>query len=214
MNITAINRAGAAGMIVSGAALGYSYVAHPHHMTPETIAAPSWILIHALFALSLAIGLLGTTALYATSAERSGGRGLAGYVLLFFGMLLIFGLDYYEVLIAPFLAANYPQVILDHGAGEAMGAVALFFPLAGTLTVVGYALLAWGWLRGGVVPRAVALALIVTALAFGIGLSPLGGLLAARFTAAAFGAALIAVGVSAWRAAAPAMPVALTGETQ
>lgn len=199
MNIPAITRAGAAGMIVSGAALGYSYVAHPHHMTPETIAAPSWIVIHALFALSLALGLLGTTALYATSAERAGGRGLAGYILLFFGMLLIFGLNYYEVLIAPFLAANYPQVILDHGAGDAMGPVALFFPLAGTLTVVGYALLGWGWMRGGVMSRGVALALIGSSLAFGVGLSPLGGLMAARITAAVFGAALIAIGIAVWR---------------
>lgn len=200
MNITAITRAGAAGMIVSGAALGYSYVAHPHHMTPETIAAPSWIVIHMLFAMSLALGLLGTTALYATSAERSGSRGLAGYILLFFGMLLIFGLDYYEVLIAPVLAANYPEVILDHGAGDAMGPVALFFPLAGALTVSGYALLGGAWMHGGVMPRAVALALIVVALAFGIGLSPLGSLMAARITATAFGASLIAVGIAAWRA--------------
>lgn len=199
MNISAITRAGAAGMIVSGAALGYSYVAHPHHMTPETIAAPFWIVIHALFALSLALGLLGTTALYATSAERAGSRGLAGYILLFFGMLLIFGLNYYEVLIAPFLAANYPQIILDHGAGDAMGSVAFFFPLAGALTVAGYALLGWGWMRGAVIRRPVALALIVSSLAFGIGLSPLGGLMAARVTAAAFGASLVAVGITAWR---------------
>ena len=124
MKISAITRAGAAGMIVSGAALGYSYVAHPHHMTPQTISSPFWIVVHALFALSLALGLLGTTALYATSAERAGGRGLLGYILLFFGMLLIFGLNYYEVLIAPFLAANYSQVILDHGAGDASQSIA------------------------------------------------------------------------------------------
>lgn len=205
MKISAITRAGAAGMIVSGAALGYSYVAHPHHMTPQTISSPFWIVVHALFALSLALGLLGTTALYATSAERAGGRGLLGYILLFFGMLLIFGLNYYEVLIAPFLAANYSQVILDHGAGDAMGPVAVFFPLAGTLTVVGYALLGWGWMRGEVIPRPVALALIVSSLAFGIGLSPLGGLIAARITAAAFGASLIAVGITAWRRPSPSV---------
>ncbi|PRY19604.1 hypothetical protein CLV78_12020 [Aliiruegeria haliotis] len=199
MNISAITRAGAAGMIVSGAALGYSYVAHPHHMTPETIAAPFWIVIHALFALSLALGLLGTTALYGISAARAGGRGLAGYILLFFGMQLIFGLNYYEVLIAPFLAANYSQVIMEHGAGDAMGPVAVFFPLAGALTVAGYALLGWGWMRGEVIPRPVALALIVSSLAFGIGLSPLGGLMTARVTAAAFGASLVAVGIAAWR---------------
>ncbi len=199
MNIQTITRAGATGVIVSGLALGYSYVAHPHHMTPETIAAPFWILIHALFALSLVLGLLGTTALYAPTAERAGTWGLSGFISLFVGMMLIFGLDYYEVLIAPYLAVHYPEVIHDHGAGDAMGPVAIFFPLAGALTVLGYAALAYGWMKGEVLPKPVAVAMIIAALAFGFGLSPLGGLMAARITAAAFGAALIAVGASAWR---------------
>ncbi len=202
MNIQAITRAGAAGMIVGGLALGYSYVAHPHHMSPETIAAPFWIVIHGLFALSLVLGLLGTTALYAPTAERAGRWGLVGFVSLFVGMMLIFGLDYYEVLIAPYLAVHYPEVIHNHGAGDAMGPVAIFFPLAGVLTVLGYAALAYGWMQGDVLPKPVALAMIIAALAFGFGLSPLGSLMAARITAAAFGAALIAIGVFTWRSAA------------
>ena len=113
-------------------------------------------------------------------------------------MMMIFGLDYYEVFIAPFLAVHYPCVIIDHGAGDAMGAVAVAFPLAGLLTVSGYALLAWAWLRAAVMPRPVAL--MLTALAFGVGLSPVGGLMTARFTAAGFGAALIATGLTFWRA--------------
>ncbi len=96
----------------------------------------------------------------------------------------------------------YPQVIIDHGAGDAMGAVAIFFPLAGVLTVLGYAALAYGWMKGDVMPKSVAVAMIIASLAFGFGLSPFGGLMAARVTAAAFGAALIAIGVSVWRSAA------------
>lgn len=202
MNIQAITRAGAAGMIVSGLALGYSYVSHPHHMTPEMIGSGFWVLIHALFALSLVLGLLGTTALYAPTAMRAGRWGLAGFISLFIGMMLIFGLDYYEMLIAPYLAVHYPEVIHVHGAGDAMGPVAIFFPLAGVLTVLGYAALAYGWMKGDVLPKPVAVAMIIAALAFGFGLSPLGSLMAARVTAAAFGAALIAIGVSAWRSAA------------
>ena len=203
MNIQTITRAGAAGMIVSGLALGYSYVSHPHHMTPEMIGSAFWVVIHALFAVSLVLGLLGTTALYAPTAERAGRWGLGGFVSLFIGMMLIFGLDYYETLIAPYLAVHYPDVIVDHGAGDAMGPVAIFFPLAGVLTVLGYAALAYGWMKGGVLPKPVAVVMIIAALAFGFGLSPLGGLMAARITAAAFGAALIAIGISAWRSAPP-----------
>ena len=192
-------RIGGIGMILSGLALGYSYISHPHHMTPDTIAAPFWILIHTLFAISLMLGLLATTALYATTIERAGGWGLVGFVSLFFGMMLIFGLDYYEVLIAPYLALHYPQVIVDHGAGDAMGPIALFFPLAGALTVCGYAMLAFGWMQGAVLPKAVALGVIVSSLAFGFGLGPLGSLMTARITAAGFGAALVAMGILAWK---------------
>ncbi len=190
-------RFGALALAASGLALGYSYVSHPHHMTPEVIASTSWIVIHLLFAASLVLGLLGTTALYGVTAGRSGAIGAAGFATLFVGMMMIFGLDFYEVFIAPFLAQHYPEVIHDHGAGEAMGWVALAFPLAGALTVIGYALLGWAWLRAGVVSRAAGLALIVSAVAFGFGLSPLGGLGLARVTAAAFGAVLIWIGMAA-----------------
>lgn len=199
MQVNTLVRSAGLAMALSGLALGYSYVAHPHHMSPQVIASTFWIVVHALFALSLMLGLIGTTALYAPTAIRAGWWGLAGFVSLFPGMMLIFGLDYYEVLIAPYLALHYPQVIADHGAGDAMGPVAVAFPLAGALTVIGYAGLAVGWLRGRVLGRSVAAALIVSALAFGFALSPLGGLLTARITAAAFGAVLIAVGLTAWR---------------
>ena len=190
-------RAGGLLMIISGLALGYSYVSHPELMPPEVIASTSWFWIHMLFAVSLVLGLLGTTALYAVTALRTGLLGLIGYLLLFVGMMMIFGLDYYEVLIAPFLAEHYPQVIVDWGAGDTMGPVAIAFPLSGSLTVIGYALLGWAWKRASAVPGVIAIALIVSALAFGVGLSPLGGIQAARITAALFGAALVAVGIAA-----------------
>ena len=60
-------------------------------------------------------------------------------------------------------------------------------------------LVCWAWLRAGIVAPALGASLILTALAFGIGLSPLGGLLAARITAAAFGLSLMALGIEAWR---------------
>ncbi len=58
---------------------------------------------------------------------------------------MIFGLDYYEFLIAPYLANHIPEVIPEHGAGDAIGWVALAFPTSGALTVTGYALLAAAW---------------------------------------------------------------------
>jgi hypothetical protein len=199
MTLNSIVRAAGIGMIVSGLALGYSYISHPNDMTPEVIASTNWIIIHTLFAVSLAVGLLATGALYAPTSLRAGTVGLIGYLMLFFGMLLIFGLDYFEILIAPYLAEHYPAVIRDHGAGDTMGPVAVAFPLAGSLTVIGYALLAWGWMKSQVLPTPVASTLIVTALAFGFGLSPAGGIGIAQITATAFGLSLLAVGIVAFR---------------
>jgi hypothetical protein len=197
MNTIGFIRSGGFLIVISGLALGYSYISHPEQMPPEVMASTGWFWIHVLFAVSLVLGLLGTTALYAVSAQRTGLLGLIGYLLLFVGMMMIFGLDYYEVFIAPFLAENYPQVIVDWGAGDTMGMVAVAFPLSGSLTVVGYALLGWAWKRARAVPGVIAIALIVTALAFGVGLSPLGGIQLARITAALLGATLVAVGISA-----------------
>ena len=190
-------RAGGWLMIIGGLALGYSYIAHPEVMPTEVIASTRWLVIHSLFAVSIIFGLLGTTALYAVTALRTRGLGLLGYVLLFVGMMMIFGLDYYEVLIAPFLALRYPDVIIDYGPGDTMGMVAVAFPVSGLLTVLGYALLGMAWKRARVLPKGVAIALIVTALAFGVGLSPVGSFFVAQITAALFGASLVAVGVAA-----------------
>lgn len=190
-------RAGGLLMIISGLALGYSYISHPHHMPPEVIASANWILIHSLFAVSLVLGLLGTVTLYALTALRTGVLGLVGFIMLFIGMMLIFGLDYYEVFIAPFLAIHYPDVINDFGAGDTMGMVAFAFPISGLLTVVGYALLGAAWKRSRIIPGYLAYILILSSLAFGLGLSPVGDLTVARITAALFGAALVAIGISA-----------------
>ena len=206
MEVRTIIRLGGVCMMISGPVLGYSYIAHPTHMTPEVIGSSFWILIHALFALSLVLGLLGTLALYAPGVTHSGVTGLVGFTTLFIGMMLIFGLDYYETLIAPYLAVHYPQVIADHGPGDAMGPIAIFFPLAGMMTVVGYALLGAAWLGNSIVSRQLGVSLIVTALAFGFGLSPLGGLMAARVTAAAFGLCLMGIGFVAWRNAGRFQP--------
>ena len=186
-------------MIASGLILGFSYISHPHAMPPEVIASPGWFVIHLLFALSLVFGLLATTVLYACTALRLGKVAMTGFVMLFVGMMMIFGLNYYEVFIAPFLAENYPKVIVDYGAGDTMGLVALVFPLSGSLTVVGYALLGFAWYRGGSLPRWIGLGLVATALAFGVGLSPVGGIEIARVGAALFGLALTATGVWAVR---------------
>lgn len=194
MTPRAIHRLAAIGMMVSGLLLGFSYVAHPHKMPADVIASTSWFFVHGAFLVSLVVGLLGTVGLYARAYTRTGLLGFAGFLLLFCGMMLIAGLDYYEVFIAPHLAVEFPAVIERYGAGDAMGPVAIVFPVSGSLTVLGYALLAVANLRAGSFPRWPMVALAVTAIVFGVGLSPLGGIMVAQAGAAAFGIALVWVG--------------------
>ena len=199
MTTETLHRLAAAALMAGGLILGYAYISHPAEMTPEGIASASWIVIHALFMGSLMAGLLGATGLYLRTATQSGLLGLAGYLSVFVGMILIAGLDYYEFLIAPQLATEFPDVIARYGAGDAMGAVAFVFPLSGSLTVAGFAILGFVTLRSGALPRWPLLALIVTAVAFGVGLSPVAGIAIARVTAGLFGLALIWVGAGYWR---------------
>ncbi|MDH3703878.1 MAG: hypothetical protein OEU46_21495, partial [Alphaproteobacteria bacterium] len=110
-----IHQLAAVAMMVSGLLLGLSYISHPHQMPPAVIAGKSWFFIHAGFLASLIIGLLGTTGFYARTMARTGYLGFTGYLLIFIGMILIAGLDYYETLIAPHLAIEFPMVIEKYG---------------------------------------------------------------------------------------------------
>lgn len=53
--------------------------------------------------------------------------------------------------------------------------VAIAFPAAGMLTVIGYALLGFACTRTRALPGGFTITLIANAIAFGIGLSPPGG---------------------------------------
>ena len=79
-------------------------------MPPDVIASGSWLLIHVLFILSLILGLLGTTALYAATALRAGTLGLWGFVMWYIGMIII-GLDYYEVFMAPYFKVSEKKTV-------------------------------------------------------------------------------------------------------
>ena len=199
MSINKLHLLAAAALMAGGLMLGYACISHPAGATPEIVASSSWIAIHAVFMGSLMAGLLGATGLYLRTATQTGVLGLTGFLAVFIGMILIAGLDYYELLIVPRLAVEFPEVVERYGAGDTMGAVAIAFPLSGLLAVAGFAILGIVTLRTGALPRLPLLALIATSLAFGIGLSPLADIAIARVAAALFGLALIWVGTAYWR---------------
>lgn len=199
MTFTTLHRFSAVAFIISGLLLGFSYVSHPHHMTADVIASTSWFYIHLAFLGSVIAGLLGTTGFYLRTAPATGILGFCGFLASFIGLVLIGGLDYYEVFIAPYLATAFPQVIQTHGAGDAMGPVAIVFPLSGSVTVLGYMGLAASNLRAAAYPRSAMVALLASSLVFGAGLSPVAGILTAQIGAFVFGVSLIWSGIAYWR---------------
>lgn len=181
--------------VAAGPLLAAAYVAHPHLMDAPTLASATWVWIHLGFVLSLILGLFAVAGLYWRHVESLGALGHAGYALASAGLFLIGGLAYVETFMIPTLAAEFPAVVERYGAADTMGPIALMFPLAGAMAVLGYALLGGAFLRLPGAPRAPFAALIVAALLFGFGLSPLGGLTAASVGGVVFGASLTWLGV-------------------
>ena len=194
-NLNAFCRISGVIQIVAGALLAVAYLTHHHHMTPETISSSHWFWVHLAFVGSLLGGIFGAMGLYFGHVERLGIVGHTGFALAICGLFLIGGLAYFEVFMAPTIAREFPALIETYGAADTMGPVAILFPVSGTLTVAGYALLA-GALRpvSDLSSRAL-MGLLVTAVIFGFGLSPLGGLHAAMVGGTLFGGALIWVGL-------------------
>ncbi len=132
--------------IPSGLLVMLSWLLHPAPpFTPEVIASPFWILIHAGFLLSLILGIFGLFASLAIYLNQNNCKllGIFSCCLAVVGMSLIGGLDYSEVFIFPTLATEFPLVIEKYGAGDSMPSVAFAFPIAGLFTVIGFFLLSY-----------------------------------------------------------------------
>lgn len=194
-NLHAFYRVSGAIQIVAGALLVIAYLTHHHHMTPGTIGFAHWFWVHLAFIGSLLGGIFGAMGLYFGHVARLGAAGHAGFALAVTGLFLIGGLAYFEAFLAPTVAREFPALIEAHGAADKMGPLALLFPVSGTMTVVGYALLAGAPRPVSALSRRSLLALLVTAVIFGYGLSPLGGLPYTMFGGTLFGGALIWTGL-------------------
>jgi len=193
--LTSFVRTSGAVHAAAGLLLAIAYLTHHHAMTPDTIGSTHWMLVHLAFMGSLLGGIFGVFGLYAANIERVGALGHGGFAAAVTGLFLIGGLAFFETFMAPTLAQEFPAVIETYGAADGMGPVALMFPFAGSLTVLGYASLAGALLRAGSAHRKALVYVIVNALFFGFGLSPLGGLHIAMAGGTLFGLGLVWVGL-------------------
>lgn len=183
---------------VAGICVGIAYVLHPHMGTPDVIIGGFWLSIHLLFAVSLLGGVFGAIGIFARHSPRTRWSGLAGMVLVVTALILIFGLNYWEALINPVVAAEAPAFVETHGAGEGIGLVALVFPFSGALFVVGYILLCLDVARAETLPRAAAWLTIAGVVVFGAGLSGFLPMIVVQIGSVIFASGLVWLGLALW----------------
>lgn len=122
----------------------------------ETATTTSYIIQQLAYLLGVALVLLGLFGLYVRQSEAAGALGLIGFLVAFFGTVLIAGFMWASTFIAPFLADTAPE-LLDEGPPPGLFLSAITFAL-------GWLLFAVGTLRARVYPRAAAILLIVGAV--------------------------------------------------
>jgi len=200
-NRVAIQATQFAGLInaVAGVCVGLAYVLHPHHATSEVVSSIFWFWVHVLFAISLLGGIFGALGIFAHHSSKTSWSGLVGMTLIVASLTLIFGLNYWEAFIIPVVAAQAPGFVEMHGAGEAMGMVAIVFPLSGALFVLGYVLLCADIIRAKTLPTSAAWLTIFGVIVFGAGLSGFFPMLVVKVGAVLFALGLVWLGLSLWR---------------
>ncbi len=123
----------------------------------ETATTASFAVQQLAYLLGVALVLLGLFGLYVRQSEAAGALGLIGFLVAFFGTVLIAGFIWASTFIAPFLADTAPE-LLDEGPPPGFFLSAITFAL-------GWLLFAVGTLRARIFPRAAAILLIVGAVA-------------------------------------------------
>jgi hypothetical protein len=164
MKITVPNLIRAAGLsaAVAGALFAVILPVRP----PEVLASvntTTFVVITSLKTVMSIFGLFGVTGLYARQVERTGGLGLAGYLLLtiFFAVQMCF--SFIEPTILPLLTNAAPAFVVSilamrSGATASMnlGALATVYSLTSILYLIGLILFGMAMFRARILPRAAA----------------------------------------------------------
>jgi len=130
---------------------------------PDVISSVNtsmWTIVTSLKTAMSIFGLLGITGLYARQVDRTGGLGLAGYLLLtiFYAVQMCF--SFAEAFILPLLTTEAPAFVesvlgLASGAGSSMnlGALATIYSLVSVMYLIGLLLFGFAMFRANILPR-------------------------------------------------------------
>ena len=179
-----------------GLFVALGYVLHPSQMIPETIGTNYWIIVHFLFLFSLPFGVFGFFAMLAHYSQSANWLGIIGFFLGVSSLIIIFGMNYFETLIAPVLSIEQPVFIDKYGAGLNIGLVTYIFPLGGLLFLLGYVFFYYDVLRTRSLPSLGIYVLIAGTIIFSVGLSGLLPMFVVRLGSVVFGLGLMCVSIS------------------
>ena len=145
-------------LVLSGLLTVVGALLHPDEKAhPETVLTAVWMIAHALFLASMALALLGLPGVYARMARA----GRIGVALGSLGLTLLVPLFVIEAFVLPTLASDPAGLKLIEAAFN--GPLGLMALTASICVSVGFVLLGVVIVRQGVMPRWVALFLIVGA---------------------------------------------------
>ena len=204
--------AAAAGMIFIGV-----QVNHPH-LDATTITTTNVEVRDGLKVLMAVLALVGITGMYLSQVRRNGRLGLLGYLLLSAGYLSIMATSFVAAFVLPSIAGTNTGYVNDVIAATTGGSpTGDIGPLGVVIQVQSFAYLAGGLIFGIALYRAGVLARWAAALLAvgGVVTVALSVMPDAFYRLLAFpnGIAMIALGVSLWRASRPAAdPAAATAE--
>jgi hypothetical protein len=175
---------------------------------PATVGASvvttDWFVRSTAKTIMSALALAGITAMYLRQRPKVGLLGLAGYLLLSFGYLVMLGTEYVAAFVLPTVAKTSPGYVNDvvvtafggHAAGD-IGPLLTIFALMGVGYAAGGLLFGIATFRAGILYRPAAVLLAVgnvSTLALAVLPDSFN-----RPLAVPTGIALIGLGVSLWR---------------
>ena len=162
------------------------------------LGTPFWVAMHAALLLSAFLSLLGLFGLYGLHGARLGRLGAVGFALAVTGLVVAACVFYFEAFLLPVVARHDPALLAWDGPIIASWGFRLS-ALAG-LWLVGMVMLGFALSRSGVIPRAAALTLAVSAAAFALLEGPFVPVVGPLSTVA-FAAGYVWVGAALWAGA-------------
>lgn len=189
-------------LVIAGIIFAGVQPIHPPDVL-ASVTTRAWAIITPLKTVMCLLFLLGLTGLYARQVQESGWLGLVGYLLFSLCWALQLAFIFAEAFILPPLA-NVAPTFIDglfglfngHPVETNLGALPVFWTLAGILYMLGGLLFGIAMFRAKVLPRGVTGLLALTAL-----LTPLAALLPhaiQRLAGMPMGIALAWLGYTLW----------------